>query len=159
MANSYVFEGNSQTFDHILVSSAVSAQTPAYDIVHTNSEFAVAVSDHEPQVMRFDPSTPTAVRASSLTAARSAKGVVLRWRTGTEVGTLGFYVYRAKGPKRIRLNKALIRARGNIGGASYRFLDRTAPRATGTARYWLEELRTDGTRRSHRFTERRQVAG
>ena len=54
----YVFEGNSQVLDHILISRAL-ADPPgprpgfAYDIVHTNSEFADQASDHEPQVVRL----------------------------------------------------------------------------------------------------------
>jgi hypothetical protein len=51
---SYVFEGNSQTLDHIVVSDNLFSHFPfAYDIVHVNSEFAVQASDHEPQVARF----------------------------------------------------------------------------------------------------------
>ena len=37
---SYVFEGNSQALDHILVSGPLFAQPLAYDIVHVNAEFA-----------------------------------------------------------------------------------------------------------------------
>lgn len=52
---SYVYEGNSQALDHILVSRNL-ARHPAtvYDVVHVNSEFAVQVSDHEPQRACFD---------------------------------------------------------------------------------------------------------
>jgi hypothetical protein len=51
---SYVFEGNSQTLDHIVISDNLRFHFPfAYDIVHVNSEFAVQASDHEPQVGRF----------------------------------------------------------------------------------------------------------
>jgi len=48
---SYVYEGNSETLDHILVSDAVFARPYVYDVVHVNSEFAGQVSDHEPQSM------------------------------------------------------------------------------------------------------------
>jgi predicted extracellular nuclease len=51
----YVFEGNSQVLDHILLSSALSAQPYGYDVVHVNSEFATQISDHEPQVVRLQP--------------------------------------------------------------------------------------------------------
>ncbi|MEO7777855.1 MAG: endonuclease/exonuclease/phosphatase family protein, partial [Fibrobacteria bacterium] len=52
---SYVYEGNSQALDHILVSRNI-ALNPAtvYDVVHVNSEFADQVSDHEPQRACFD---------------------------------------------------------------------------------------------------------
>src|SRR5262249_10304567 len=50
---SYVFEGNSQTLDHILASNALNAGLAGYDVVHFNAEFAVQDSDHDPQVARF----------------------------------------------------------------------------------------------------------
>jgi hypothetical protein len=55
---SYVFEGNSQTLDQILVANrALLRPQTKYDIVHVNSEFAdvIQASDHEPAVMRFSP--------------------------------------------------------------------------------------------------------
>jgi uncharacterized protein len=50
---SYVFEGNSQVLDHILISGQLAKEPYEYDIVHINSEFADQTSDHEPQVVRF----------------------------------------------------------------------------------------------------------
>lgn len=47
----YVYEGNSQVLDHILLSRTLS--TYAYDIVHVNAEFTTQVSDHDPQVARL----------------------------------------------------------------------------------------------------------
>jgi predicted extracellular nuclease len=49
----YVFEGNSQVLDHILLSAGLEAARTAYDVVHVNSEFADQVSDHDPQVVRL----------------------------------------------------------------------------------------------------------
>ncbi len=46
---SYVYDGNSQTLDHILVSPAI--KHPGYDVVHINAEFADQASDHDPQVV------------------------------------------------------------------------------------------------------------
>ena len=52
---SYVFEGNSQVLDQILVSNTMLASFPIdYDPVHVNSEFADQASDHDPQVARLD---------------------------------------------------------------------------------------------------------
>jgi predicted extracellular nuclease len=50
---SYVFEGNSQALDHILVSPALLFPIPEYDSVHVNAEFADQQSDHDPQVARL----------------------------------------------------------------------------------------------------------
>ncbi len=49
----YVFEGNSQAIDHILLSKYLQIRPFAYDVVHVNSEFAIQASDHEPQVVRL----------------------------------------------------------------------------------------------------------
>jgi predicted extracellular nuclease len=49
----YVFDGNSQVLDHILVSPHFAKHSYEYDVVHVNSEFANQVSDHEPQVARL----------------------------------------------------------------------------------------------------------
>src|SRR5262249_28536616 len=43
----YVFEGNSEPLDHMLVSNNL-AGTTQFDIVHINAEFADQTSDHEP---------------------------------------------------------------------------------------------------------------
>lgn len=48
----FVFEGNAQTLDHILVSNNLASRVE-YDIVHTNAEFAANASDHDPSVARF----------------------------------------------------------------------------------------------------------
>lgn len=50
---SYVYDGNSQALDHILVSPAI--RHADYDIVHINAEFAHQTSDHDPQVVRIEP--------------------------------------------------------------------------------------------------------
>jgi uncharacterized protein len=52
---SYVFEGNSQALDHILVSPALLLPIPEYDSVHVNSEFHDQQSDHDPQIVRLRP--------------------------------------------------------------------------------------------------------
>ncbi len=51
---SYVFEGNSQTLDHILVSDALAAKPLTFDPVHVNAEFADQASDHDPSVVRIE---------------------------------------------------------------------------------------------------------
>lgn len=48
---SYVYEGNSQVLDHILVSPAL--KHVDYDVVHINAEFADQTSDHDPQEVRL----------------------------------------------------------------------------------------------------------
>jgi len=49
----YVFDGNSQTLDHILIGNSTFTRPFGYQVVHVNSEFADQASDHEPQVARL----------------------------------------------------------------------------------------------------------
>jgi hypothetical protein len=85
-----------------------------------------------------------AVRLASFTASPSGKGITLRWRTGTEADTLGFHIYRERAGKRVRLDRALIPAKGSLSGARYAFLDQRAPH--GKLTYRLEKVATDGSR-------------
>ena len=50
---SYVFQGNSQTLDQILVGGRM--KQVDYDVVHINAEFFDQASDHDPQVVRIKP--------------------------------------------------------------------------------------------------------
>ena len=86
----------------------------------------------------------TAVTFSSFSAVRSRSGVLVSWRTGSETATAAFDVYRQTSGPRKRLTAAPILARSAVGGFSYAFLDRRAPR--GRARYWLQTIALDGTR-------------
>jgi len=63
----YVFEGNSQTLDHIMASPALVEALAAFDSVHTNAEFSDQISDHDPQAARFGLRV-TAASLCSLTA-------------------------------------------------------------------------------------------
>jgi predicted extracellular nuclease len=57
----YVFQGNSEVLDHILLSKALAYAVPTlnlvplfdYDAVHVNAEFRDQLSDHDPQVVRL----------------------------------------------------------------------------------------------------------
>lgn len=67
----YVYEGNSQAIDHILISNNLfNNSNVQYDVVHVNSEFYDQVSDHDPVLAQFSlPATVAAVDDSySLTA-------------------------------------------------------------------------------------------
>jgi hypothetical protein len=93
-----------------------------------------------------------AVTLSSFSARRLHKGVVVRWRTGSEVDSLGFNVYRQRGGHRVRLNRHVIPAlsltRGGVSGGSYSYRDRHPPKHRAL-RYWLQEVAVDGTRTWH----------
>lgn len=50
----YVYEGNSQTLDHILVSPALAARRVRVDVVHTSAEFAARWNDHDAVVAVYN---------------------------------------------------------------------------------------------------------
>jgi predicted extracellular nuclease len=50
---SYVFGGQSEAIDQILVSPALLAAAPEVDVVHVNAEFVGGASDHDPVLARF----------------------------------------------------------------------------------------------------------
>lgn len=50
---SYVFDGNSEVLDQILVSRSLWSLRPGYDVVHVNAEFFDQASDHDPSVLRL----------------------------------------------------------------------------------------------------------
>ena len=52
---SYIYEGNSQTLDHILISRGLQDNLVSFDILHINSEFDYTTyfSDHDPLIANF----------------------------------------------------------------------------------------------------------
>jgi uncharacterized repeat protein (TIGR01451 family) len=47
---SYIYDGNSEVLDHLLISPYIANRPYSYSVVHVNSEFHDQTSDHEPQV-------------------------------------------------------------------------------------------------------------
>ncbi len=46
----YVYQGNSEVLDHVLVSQHLRPAVTGFDVVHVNAEFATRASDHDPSV-------------------------------------------------------------------------------------------------------------
>jgi predicted extracellular nuclease len=69
---SYVFDGNSQAIDHMLVGGGLLPRPRAYDPVHVNAEFAIQVSDHDPQVGGFTLDGPTVSANGPYTVAEGS---------------------------------------------------------------------------------------
>ena len=72
---SYVYDGNSQVLDHILISNHLLTPNEAgfalFDVVHANAEFppAARATDHDPSLVRFTlEATPANVTLTNLTA-------------------------------------------------------------------------------------------
>ena len=73
---SYVFDGNGQALDHIMVSRNLfdhAAAAAGYDIVHVNAEFLEQASDHDPQLVQLTMPTP------SISATRSPAANAAGW--------------------------------------------------------------------------------
>jgi predicted extracellular nuclease len=152
---SYVFDGNSQTLDHIMVSDNPFNSMPGFDIVHLNSEFAVQASDHDPSVLRLT-FAPTAAALDDFSATAQGGEVLLRWQTSEEVDNLGFNIYREASGTRTRITpqivagSALIAGPGTTltAGRSYSWWD-VVPQDKQDVRYWLEEIDLNGNRLMH----------
>ena len=80
---SYVFEGNSQTLDHILVGGGILSVPYVFDPVHVNAEFADQASDHDPSVVRITLNSPPSASAGGPYAVNEGSSVVLN-ATGTD---------------------------------------------------------------------------
>jgi predicted extracellular nuclease len=72
----YVFEGNSQVLDHVLVSPHALSRVAGFDVVHVNAEFAVQASDHDPGVARLtlDAIAPVLTSPGNLIAEATGPG-------------------------------------------------------------------------------------
>jgi hypothetical protein len=89
--------------------------------------------------------TPTAADVSAFTATATARGVVLRWRSASDLRLLGFHVWRSRtGVKAVRITSAMVRAHppGAATGRAYRFVDRRP--VNGRAVYRLQVVGLDG---------------
>jgi hypothetical protein len=92
--------------------------------------------------LTLDSATAATFASARLTPTR--RGLLLRWRTASEVDLLYFQVYRSRGHSWRRVSHTPIAAKGSVAGASYRFLDRAARPHAGF-RYRIKAFNQDGT--------------
>ena len=98
-------------------------------------------------IIAVGPVVPTAVLVSSFTGKVTPNKVQLDWETASEVGLVGFNIYRSDsldGVKQ-RLNTDTLPAQkpGEMNGATYQFSDKVGQGQHYY--YWLELITTDGT--------------
>ena len=119
--------------------------TPGYD-TSSNGEYKVWISpasdfkESKTDNFQVDSDVPSAATFRSASAVRTGHAVVVRWKTASEVDTLGFNVYRLVNGKRVHANKHLILAHGG----AYSFVDRKAPSARNL-RYRIQAVHADGS--------------
>lgn len=118
----YIFQGNAQVLDHILVSEGLAAHTAvAADIVHVNSEFRLneQASDHDPVIAQFtmpplaagfSSNSPVRLGALSTFNNLSVGGISFVWDFGDGVGASTAvnpsYTYTAAGTYTVTLTAA-----------------------------------------------------
>ena len=90
---SYVFEGNSQVLDHILLSNALAGRPFVFDPVHVNAEFAAQASDHDPSVVRITLNDPPVVSAGGPYAVGEGGSVTLAATGGDPEGLALTYAW------------------------------------------------------------------
>jgi hypothetical protein len=96
-------------------------------------------------------SGPTALDLVSFTAQAKPQRVILKWKTGAEIDTAGFRIWRSQakeGPYQ-PITKSIIPAKGSATrGAQYTFQDRSVKK--GQSYYYeLEDLDSDGDSTMH----------
>jgi hypothetical protein len=113
--------------------------TESRTVTATNGSFTDTFDQWDAHVYHFV-SSPTAVSVRGFTARHGARGIVLRWQTGSEAAIAGFDVYR-QGRK---VNRRLIAAGGaGAGGRRYAWLDRDGREGV---RYRLRTVSLSGRR-------------
>ena len=124
-------------------------QNPAYNnqYIHWRIKYLDASGNFQyTPAMSFAIGSPTAVTVSSFTGSSHLGTAQLDWETASEIGLLGFNLYRAEtldGAKH-KLNANLIPAEhsGQMQGASYRFSD--VVDQGKRYYYWLELVKHQG---------------
>lgn len=94
---------------------------------------------------RHPAAAPDNAEIGSFTATVSDNDVSLQWETVTEIGNLGFNIWRGSQPEDgfQQMNENLIPSQAaGTGGASYEFVDESVP--AGTWYYKLETISTAG---------------
>ncbi len=105
-----------------------------------NDKWEVLATDLSPAT------TPTASTLTDFTATRCGAGTALRWHTDSEVGTLGFDLYRQEYGALRRVNDRLIPASMLNGLPVYVSRWYTWHDTRGSGTWWLEERDSHGNR-------------
>jgi hypothetical protein len=111
-------------------------------------------------VLKVNNCPPTLIELSSLTARPTFEGIVIEWKTESEVDTAGFNLYRqeAKGAEFEKITQSIIPANGSpTAGASYSFTD-VPPGRISRWQYHLEEVERTGKTKRYGPVSSRNIA-
>jgi hypothetical protein len=122
------------------------------DIFLLTSENLAPIGD-KGKVFRITGGEMLLVELESFTADATRHGVLLNWRTISEIDNIGFRLLRERVVGREKsievITPELIPARGNnLVGADYEFVD-TTQGLRGTVRYYLEDIDSWGRTTRH----------
>ena len=101
-----------------------------------------------------EPEDRIGAELNSFTATQTDEGTILEWRTGFELSTLGFNLYREESGQRTLITPSLIAGSALFVGprtalsAGQPYLWRD-PQGRPGAQYWLEEIDLNGTHTWH----------
>jgi len=122
------------------------------DIVITTTNGASGQYGYGPAVFMLKEIDTTAAELTSFAANPAVGRIRVTWDAASEVGSLGFHVYRAThaNGERERLTASLIasQAPGSASGGHYQFVDDTAVPGL-TYYYWVELVALDGATQLH----------
>jgi len=101
----------------------------------------------------FDQAVPTfgndnslPVELSLFIATKTKEGVLLQWRTESEINNLGFNIYRIANENAVKISVQIIKGHGTTGAThDYQFLDPDAPEGVA-AKYFIEDVAFSGAR-------------
>ena len=105
------------------------------------------------QTVTANLNVPLAVLLASFSAEGQADRVLVQWDTVTEIGNLGFNLWRGLSPDEpdTQLNASLIpsQAPGSTQGFSYQWIDQADLTPGATYFYWLEDVDVNGATTRH----------
>jgi uncharacterized repeat protein (TIGR01451 family) len=114
------------------------------DVIKGRTEVFTLPTDTEDRTRDAGLIAPTAINLVSFTAEARGDIVMIEWVTETEVGSLGYHLFRSTSPLRsdaVAITRNLIPSQGSDGGV-YTFSD--GPMVGGvTFYYWLREVTGD----------------
>ncbi|MGB4801886.1 MAG: hypothetical protein WBV59_04465 [Anaerolineae bacterium] len=137
------YNTGTSSWDQLTTASTGGSGIQEYAIATTTS-----YSDFTP-----DTNSPLAAPLASFDAMQSGDAILVTWETVSEIGNLGFNLWRGTSPNApdVQLNSTLIpsQAPGSSQGFSYEWLDAANLVNNTTYYYWLEDVDTAGAVTRH----------